>query len=139
MGKKKDQKALNVVKCNAKEWNIDEQYKNSYLVDLIDSLYCIDHENLKQVVLEGNYFSKVFSFIEINLHVCFNQPDCSSRQEIEKYFSALNIPKLQYVFVNSSVKYSKEEMKSPIQQFTDDSLFWPVELGRQVQTNLYLR
>ena len=30
-------------------------------------------------------------------------------------------------------------MKSPVIRFTDDSLFWPVELQRQVQTNLYLR
>lgn len=30
-------------------------------------------------------------------------------------------------------------MKNPVKQFTDDSLFWPVELERQIETNLYLR
>lgn len=70
--------------------------------------------------------------------MCYNQPFCSPRKDIEAYFYPV-IPKLQYVFVNSSVEYSKAEMKNPVKQFTDDSLFWPVELQRQVQTNLYLR
>jgi hypothetical protein len=72
----------------------------------------------------------VFSYIEINLKVCFDKAGCATRKEIEAFYA--DTVKLQYVFVNSSVEYSKKEMKSPIQQFTDDSLFWPVELQRQV-------
>jgi hypothetical protein len=65
-------------------------------------------------------------------------PQCASKEKIEQFFYP-NTPKLQYVYVNSSFEFSAKDISKPVKLFADDSFFFPLELTRQIQTNLYLR
>ena len=76
--------------------------------------------------------------MEINLNVCYGQPNCAPRKTIERFFYP-DIPKLQYVYINNSFEFSSKDIENPVKPFADDSLFWPLELKRTVETNLYLR
>jgi hypothetical protein len=49
------------------------------------------------------------------------------------------MPKLQYIYINSSIEYSKEALKDPVKTYADDSLFWPLDINRKLETNIFLR
>ena len=49
------------------------------------------------------------------------------------------MPKLQYIYINSSIEYSKEALKNPVKTFADDSLYWPLDINRKVEANIFLR
>jgi hypothetical protein len=68
--------------CDAKAWKIDDRYKNQFMIDTINSLYCVNQKELESIVLEGNYFATQFSYMEINLNICSNKPECAKPAEI---------------------------------------------------------
>ena len=72
------------------------------------------------------------------MKLCYGKPECASKEKIEQFFYP-NTPKLQYVYVNSSFEFSAKDISKPVKLFADDSFFFPLELTRQIQTNLYLR
>ena len=76
--RKKERKTLQLVKCDATQWAIDDKYKNQ-LESTIHSLYCIEQEQFENISLAGNYFANHFAFLEFNLHVCYGQENnCAS-------------------------------------------------------------
>lgn len=92
----------------------------------------------KNLTLTGNYYADEFSFIEINLNICYDKPHCAPVEEIEAYFYP-NIAKLAYVFTNSFIDYNKQERQAPIKLYADDKIFYPLDLRKQTQTNFYIR
>lgn len=49
------------------------------------------------------------------------------------------MPKLQYIYINSSIEYSKEALKDPVKTYADDNLYWPLDINRKVEANIFLR
>lgn len=43
------------------------------------------------------------------------------------------------MFINTAIEYTKDQVNSPVKNFADDSVFFPLDLNRQSQANLYLR
>ncbi|MEY4079334.1 MAG: hypothetical protein RIS80_1103, partial [Actinomycetota bacterium] len=61
-----------------------------------------------------------------------------AQKEIEQFFN-VNQPKVQYMFINTAIEYTKDHISSPVKNFADDSVFFPIDLKRQSQANLYMR
>lgn len=51
------------------------------------------------------------------------------------------MPKLQYIYINSSIEYSKEALShgDSVKTYADDSLYWPIDINRKVEANIFLR
>ena len=104
----------------------------------INGLQCIESQDLQEIKLDGNYFANVFSYVSINLNLCVGDKSCASQKEIEQFFD-VNHPKVQYTFINTAIEYTKGQISHPVKHFADDNLFFPIDLGRQSQANLYIR
>lgn len=89
-------------------------------------------------MLAGNYFSVDFRYVEVNLVICQGRNDCASKKEIEAFFFP-NIAKLQFIYSNSAISFEPSDISQPIKVFADDKIFYPLDIRKQIQTNMYLR
>lgn len=83
--KDKIKRPLKLVPCQANEWAINERFKSKWMNSLLESLLCIDKEDLAQIKIAGGYFSSEFDYIEINLHLC-EGVECATRKEMQAFF-----------------------------------------------------
>lgn len=77
---------MKLVPCDQNNWAINDNYKNDYTSSLIGNLNCIAPEDLASIRLTGSYFSSEFAYLEINLKLCQNSPNCASKSTIDKFF-----------------------------------------------------
>jgi hypothetical protein len=91
----------------------------------------------REYLLQGNYYSFNFSYLELKYYKCqntTNNTNCKSQDIIDSYIDGLT---LNWAFVNTYFDFN--DYKQQIKYFIDDSLFWELESTKIKKCNFYVQ
>lgn len=123
----KTKRPLEITACGQKGFN----YPVEDAIDKfnIDRLTCLKK---KDYILQGDFFSDEFKYLEILLRKCTG-PTCKSQAEIAKVIDNLD---MTFIVVNAYLDFTDYE--DPVKHYIDDLHFFHLESSRHKKATIFV-